>query len=166
MSLALPALDWIFLGVLLVSLLLGAWRGLVYEILSALTWIAAFFLAQWLALGIAQKLPLSDASESVQYAAGFVLVFVMAIFVGGLLARVVKKLFAAVGLRPADRALGAAFGLIRGLIFILVAALLIGKTALHEDKWWQESVGAGMTVAALKGLKPVLPEAFGKYLLP
>jgi len=151
---------------LFLSFLMGIWRGLVYEVLSVLTWLAAFLLAQWLAHDLAQKLPLSGASESVQYAAGFVLVFVLAVFAGGLLAKLAKKLFAAVGLQPADRALGAAFGLLRGVVFLLAATVVIGMTPLHMNEWWQESRGAGMTVAALKGLKPLLPEEFGKYLLP
>ena len=41
-------LDWAVLIVLAASLLLGAWRGLVYEVLSVLSWIAAFVAAQWL----------------------------------------------------------------------------------------------------------------------
>jgi membrane protein required for colicin V production len=45
----MPALDWIFALVLLASLAMGVWRGLVYEILSMLNWVAAFILAQWLA---------------------------------------------------------------------------------------------------------------------
>lgn len=40
----MTALDWIFLVVSLGSLLLGAWRGLVYEVVSALSWVAAFSL--------------------------------------------------------------------------------------------------------------------------
>jgi len=158
--------DWIFLAVLAFSLMLGAWRGLVYEVLSVLTWIAAFVLAQWLALDVAQKLPMSGASESIQYAAGFVLVFVVSIFVGGLLAKMIKKMFAAVGLAPADRALGAVFGLARGLVFLLAATVAVGMTPMRSDEGWQASLGAGMATAMLKGLKPVLPEKFGKYLLP
>jgi len=158
--------DWIFLAVLAFSLMLGAWRGLVYEVLSVLTWIAAFVLAQWLAMDVAQKLPMSGASESIQYAAGFVLVFVVSIFVGGLLAKMIKKMFAAVGLAPADRALGAVFGLARGLVFLLAATVAVGMTPMRSDEGWQASLGAGMATAMLKGLKPVLPEKFGKYLLP
>jgi membrane protein required for colicin V production len=166
MTFPLVTVDWIFLAVLAFSLLLGAWRGLVYEVLSVLTWIAAFVLAQWLALDVAQKLPMSGASESIQYAAGFVLVFVVSIFVGGLLAKMIKKMFAAVGLAPADRALGAVFGLARGLVFLLAATVAVGMTPMRSDEGWQASVGAGMATAMLKGLKPVLPETFGKYLLP
>ncbi|MES2878975.1 MAG: CvpA family protein [Pseudomonadota bacterium] len=160
----MPVLDLIFLGVLLASLLLGAWRGLVYEVLSVLSWIAAFFLAQWFAPDVAQKLPASVSGEALRYAVGFLLVFVLSVFAGGLVTKLIQKLFAAVGLQPADRALGAAFGLIRGVVLLLAATVVVGMTPMQSSAWWQESVGAGITVAALKGLKPVLPEEFGRYL--
>jgi membrane protein required for colicin V production len=160
----MPTLDWIFLGVLLTSLLLGAWRGLVYEVLSVLSWLAAFVLAQWFAPDVAQRLPMAGSAEPVRYAAGFVLVFVLAVFAGGLLAALLKKLFAVVGLQPADRALGAVFGLLRGVVLLLAATVVVGMSPLKSSDWWQESMGAGLTMAALKGLKPVLPEEFGKYL--
>jgi membrane protein required for colicin V production len=166
MTAPIATVDFVFLAVLIFSLLLGAWRGLVFEVLSVLSWIAAFVLAQWLALDVAKKLPMSGASESVQYAAGFVLVFVLAIFAGGLLASLIKKMFAAVGLAPADRALGAIFGVVRGVVFLLAATVAVGMTPLHTDEGWQTSVGAGLSLATLKALRPVLPEAFAKYLLP
>jgi membrane protein required for colicin V production len=160
----MPTLDWVFIAVLLISLMLGVWRGLVYELLSVLSWIAAFVLAQWFAPELSQKLPMTGASEVVRYVAGFVLIFVLSVFVGGLLAKLVKRLFSAVGLQPADRALGAAFGLIRGALVLLTATVVISMTPLKTGIWWQQSAGAGVTLAVLKGLKPVLPEEFGKYL--
>ena len=45
----LAALDWVLLAVVAASLVLGAWRGLVYEVLSLLAWVAAFLAAQCLA---------------------------------------------------------------------------------------------------------------------
>lgn len=160
----MPMLDWIFAAVLLASLALGAWRGLIYEVLSVLSWIAAFILAQWLAPDVAHQLPMTGASEAVRYAAGFVLVFVLAVLTGGLLAKLAQKLFAAIGLQPADRALGAAFGLLRGVVLLLTATAVIGMTPLRTSPWWQESVGVGFSTAALKGLQPVLPQEFEKYL--
>jgi membrane protein required for colicin V production len=160
----MPMLDWIFATVLLASLALGAWRGLIYEVLSVLSWIAAFILAQWLAPDVAHQLPMTGASEAVRYAAGFVLVFVLAVLTGGLLAKLAQKLFAAIGLQPADRALGAAFGLLRGVVLLLTATAVIGMTPLRTSPWWQESMGVGFSTAALKGLQPVLPQEFEKYL--
>ncbi len=157
-------LDWVFVAVLVASLMLGAWRGLVYEVLSVMSWIAAFVLAQWLAPDVASRLPMGSASEPVRYAAGFVVVLVAAAFAGGLIAWALKKLIEAIGLRPVDRTLGAAFGLARGVVLLLAAAVVVNMTPLKGVVWWQESAGAGVLTVALKGMKPVLPEEFGQYL--
>ena len=157
-------LDWVFLTVLVASLALGAWRGLVYEVLSVLGWIAAFVLAQWLAADAAAWLPMGATGDAMRYAAGFVLVFIAAAFAAGLLAWLVKKLVEAVGLRPVDRTLGAAFGLVRGAVLLLAAAVVVNLTPLRSGEWWTESKGAGVSTTVLKGLKPVLPERFGQYL--
>ena len=119
------ALDWIFIATLLLSLLIGAWRGLVYEVLSLGTWIAAFVLAQWFAPLAANYLPMAGATEMVRYAAGFVLVFIGAVFAGSILTWLVSRLFQAAGLRPADRVLGAVFGAMRGVVLLLVAAVIL-----------------------------------------
>ena len=160
----MPTLDWIFLAVLLISLIVGAWRGLVYELLSVVNWIAAFVLAQWFAPVAAQWLPMASATEVVRYAAGFVLVFIVALFAGGLLAFLISKLVAAVGLRPIDRVLGAAFGLVRGVVLLLAFAVVFGMTPMVKGPLWQDSMGARIATVALQGLKPVLPQEFGKYL--
>jgi membrane protein required for colicin V production len=160
----LATLDWVIVAVLVASVLLGLWRGLVYEVLSVLNWLAAFVLAQWLAPRAAELMPLSRAGESIQYAAGFVVVFILALFAGGLLAWLTKKLVEAVGLRPVDRALGGMFGLVRGTVAVLALAVVVHLTGLKNGVWWTESVTAGVATAALRGLKPVVPERFGSYL--
>jgi len=158
------ALDWVVVALLAASVLLGLWRGLVYEVLSVLNWLAAFVLAQWLAPRAAAMLPLSRAGESVQYAAGFVVVFIAALFAGGLVAWLTSKLVAAVGLRPVDRMLGGMFGVVRGMVAVLALAVVVHLAGLAGGLWWAESKTAGVATAALRGLKPVVPERFGAYL--
>lgn len=158
------ALDWIFLAMLLLSLAIGAWRGLVYEVLSLATWFAAFLLAQWFAPAAAQYLPMAGSSETIRYAAGFVLVFIAAVFAGSILTWLVSRLFQVAGLRPADRVLGALFGAMRGVVLLLAMAVLVSMTPLQGDAWWTDSVGAHWATGAVKGLKPVLPQEFGRYL--
>jgi membrane protein required for colicin V production len=158
------AVDWILLGVLVFSMLLGAWRGLVYEVLSVLGWVVSFFVAQWFAPDLATRLPVQSASDPIRYAAAFVLIFIATVFAAGLLAFIFKKLVAAIGLAPVDRVLGAAFGVLRGMILLLAATVVIDMTALKTSSWWQESKGAPVLAATLKALKPVLPEKFAKYL--
>lgn len=160
----MATVDWILLAVLVFSMLVGAWRGLVYEVLSVLGWAASFYAAQYFSPMVAEWLPLQSSSETIRYAAAFVLVFVAAVFAAGLLAFLLKKLIHAIGLRPIDRSMGAAFGLVRGLILLLAVAVVMDMTSLKNSAWWQESTGAPILSAALKGLKPVLPEKFANYL--
>lgn len=160
----MPALDWIFSAVLLLSMALGAWRGLVYEVLSLVNWAVAFVAAQWLALDVSHHLPMSGASEVMRYAVGFVLVFVACAVAGGLLVVLIRKLTEAVGLRPIDRVLGIAFGLMRGVLLLLVATLLVSMTPLQESLSWKESSGANLCTAVIASLKPVLPQSVGRYL--
>ncbi|MBK1685142.1 CvpA family protein [Rhodoferax fermentans] len=160
----MPALDWIFAAVLLFSMVLGAWRGLVYEVLSLVNWVLAFVLAQWLALDAAQQLPMSGASAPMRYAAGFLLVFVLVILLGGLVVVLIKKLTAAVGLNPLDRALGALFGVLRGVLLLLLATVVVHMTPMKDSSAWRESVGAAMAEALITQLKPVLPHELNRFL--
>jgi membrane protein required for colicin V production len=160
----MPVLDWIFSGVLLFSMLLGAWRGLVFEILSLLSWVAAFILAPWLANDVASYLPMASASDWLRYAAGFGLVFVATVMLGGLLAVLFKKVLASVGLRPVDRALGSLFGLLRGCLLLLLAVVLAANTALKSSTEWQQSVGVRGALALIHAIRPVLPGDLVRFL--
>src|SRR6218665_4103694 len=106
----MAALDWIFLAALLLSMLIGAWRGLVFELLSVLGWILSFFVAQWLAADMAAWLPMGDFAAALRCAAGFVVFFVVSVFLCGFLSRSGKKMVDAIGMRPVDRALREDFG--------------------------------------------------------
>lgn len=162
--LPMTALDWVVLAVALASLLLGAWRGLVYEVLSLLAWVAAFFVAQWFAADLAAVLPMGDSTEPVRYAAGFVLIFIATLFACSLVAWLAKKLMEAVGLRPVDRVLGAVFGVVRAGVLVLVLGVVAQLTPVGSAVWWTQSVSGPRIVEVLQGLRPALPEQFGRML--
>ena len=98
----MAAVDLILLLLLLASVLLGLWRGLVYELLSIAGWVAAFLLAQTFAAWAGERLPLKDFTEPLRYAAGFIAVFVAAAFGAGLLSWLMGHLVDSVGLGPVE----------------------------------------------------------------
>ncbi len=161
---SLAALDWIILAVLLLSLVLGAWRGLVYEVLSLIGWVAAFVIAQLYAAVVGNALPMQGATEALRYAAGFVITFIASAFAAGLLAWLAKKLIEKVGLRPVDRALGALFGLLRGVLILLAATTVVLMTPLKDADAWKQSVGASFFASSLRAVKPLLPREVGQYI--
>ena len=156
--------DGVLLFILVLSAIVGMWRGLVYEVLSVMAWVVAFVLAQHYAGRVAEWLPMGSASPGLRTAAGFAVVFVASAFAGGFLAWAVKKMVAAVGLRPIDRVLGGAFGLLRGAVVLLAVAVVVGMTPLQSQPGWQSSSLARVLVSSLHALKPLLPEPVARHL--
>ncbi len=160
----MSAIDWICLGVLLASLLLGAWRGLIYEVLAIAGWVAAFLVARWAAQPVGLWLPMGESPESLRFAAGFVLVFIATAFLCGMLASLARRASRGLGLRAVDRVFGAAFGTLRGVLLLLLATALVRATPMHQEAWWRDSLSARWLEPALAQLQPLLPDAVGKYL--
>lgn len=157
--------DGIFAGILLLSLVVGAWRGLVHELMSLAGWVAAFVLAQWLAQDVAQWLPVwREAAAQVRYAASFVLVFVATVFAASLLSWLLRKVVDSAGLRPADRSLGAIFGLLRGVLVLMVLAVMVQLLGMHQEAWWLESRTSPFLDVLVRGIRPLLPSALQSYL--
>jgi membrane protein required for colicin V production len=157
-------LDWIAVALIVVSMLFGLVRGLVFEVISLVGWVVAFVVAQWFASDVAAWLPAGDPQASWRYPLAFVLLFVAVAFGVGLVASLTRKLIAAVGLRPVDRILGGAFGAARGAVALLVLAVVVHLLALSDSAWWHESRSAVVLDAALQSLKPALPEKLASYL--
>lgn len=160
----MTVLDWLFLLGLLASIGLGVWRGFVYEVLSVLNWLLALVLAQWLGDDVGRMLPIDSGSETLIHIAGFVLVFVVSVFVGGVVVWGLPKLIEQAGLRPVDRVLGGAFGVLRAIILVLAMTVFVLMTPVKDQVWWRDSLVADTSVWSLKRLKPMLPESAGKYL--
>lgn len=157
--------DSVLGGVLLLSMVVGAWRGLIDELMSLAGWVAAFVMARWLAEDLAEWLPFwREAATPVRHALSFVGVFVASVFAAGLLSRLLRTLVVTAGLRSADRSLGAVFGLTRGVVVLLVLAVVVGLLGMHHEPWWLQSNLTPVLQVLLSGLKPLLPQAWQAFL--
>ncbi|TSE21442.1 Colicin V production protein [Tepidimonas alkaliphilus] len=154
------------LGLLLVmsaSVLIGGWRGLLFEAVSLMGWVAAFVVAQHAALPIGQALPLEGWGEPLRYAVGFALAFVAVALAAGWLAWLLRRGAMALGLRPADRALGALFGALRGVVLLLGLTLLVWQTPWAQSTPWRASVGVRWLEQGLQALRPYVPPPAAVY---
>lgn len=159
----MAALDWVLVVVLVASVVIGAWRGLVFEVLSLVSWVVAFVLARMFGADVGQWLPMQDLDEGVRTVAGFVVSFIAAIFALGIVIWLIGKLVSAVGLRPFDRVLGAAFGALRGLLLLVLIALVFLLTPMRESQIWNTSVFAPYLVSAVSVLRPWMPQEMGRH---
>src|SRR5664280_2490652 len=137
------------IGVIGLSAVVGLLRGITFELLSLAGWFVAYFAGRWLEPFVAPHLPIGVAGSTLNRGVAFASAFLVGLIVWSLLARSVSALIGATPLRQLDRLLGAAFGLLRGLVVLLAAA-------------WRQSIGAAWLDEALQGLLPLLP--FGSAL--
>ena len=163
----LPALgwvDWALAAVLAVSIAVGLWRGLVFEVLSLLGWVAAYVAAQAFASSVAPLLPIGAPGSGLNQGVAFALVFVLALLAWALASRLLRLVIHATPLQVVDRVLGGGFGLLRGAVLLLAVATVISMTPVARSPAWQQSQGAVWLGALLQGLKPVLPESLAQHL--
>ena len=156
--------DIALLAVLGLSAVVGLVRGLVFEVLSLLGWVAAYFAAQWFAPALAPHVPVGQPGSALNHGAAFAAAFVAALIVWALLARLVRALIHATPLSVVDRILGALFGIARGMVVLLAVATVVGLTPLSKSTAWQASAGRSWLQAAMQVLKPVLPVQLSQHL--
>ena len=156
--------DWALVATLLLSVVLGLARGLVFEVMSLVGWVVAWFVAQWFAPEVAVHLPVGVPGSSINVAAAFALTFIAALVAWGLLARLVRLLVHATPLSIIDRLMGGAFGILRGVVLLLAVAMVVALTPAGKSPAWRQSRGAMWLNSSLQGIKPVLPAAVVKLL--
>jgi len=164
---AMPALgwvDWTLLAVLALSVVVGLWRGLVFELMSLVGWVVAYVAAQLYSPIVAAWVPVGAPGSALNQGAGFVLTFLAVLIVWTLAARLLRLVIHATPLTLVDRSLGAAFGLLRGAVLLLALATVVAYTPAARAQAWQDSHGAAWLRLALQGLKPVLPAEVARYL--
>ncbi len=141
----MTGLDIAVVAILLVSLLLGMWRGLIYEMLSLFGWPLAFVLSKLFAGDVAPRIPMpalinvEGAQEPARIAVAYAVVFIAALVVWGVLVWLVSKLAKAIGFGWMDRVLGGLFGVLRGGLVVLVLVWLAGLTHISERSFWRNA---------------------------
>jgi len=148
--------DLAMLALIALSAIVGAVRGLTFEVLSLLGWVAAWFAAVWLGPLLAPHLPIGTPGSPLNGLAAFACAFLIVLVLWGLGARAVSALVRKTLLRPVDRLLGAVFGLARAVLVLLVLAMLVSYTSVSASPAWRESQGARWLNSILGQLVPSL----------
>ncbi len=157
--------DVAILAVLVLSSLLGLWRGFVMEAFSLLRWLAAFWVASAFGHRVADFYGPWLAQPTTRIIAGYVTCFLGVLIVGALLALLVRRLARGLRLRGGDHVLGMLFGLARGLVLVMFVVLMLGFTAVPRVAvWWHQSRLLPPFEAGAAWVAQALPPDVGRYL--
>lgn len=156
--------DYVVLCVLVSSALISTLRGLVKEMLSLLSWIVAFVVANAYGASLAALLPSAMPGGAVRLMAAFVALFFGVRIVMGLVTAALDALIRAGGLAPVNRGLGALFGLARGIVIVLAGVILCGMTSIPQQAFWKDALLRPLAESGARAVKPFLPEALARHV--
>jgi len=151
--------DYVFLAIFIISAVGGLLRGGVREIISLITWIAAFVIAGLFAKPLALAFSSSDSAQSAitQASSGvanmatsgqvsmlalgvsFTALFFGTILVGALIGFLLNRVVEGAGISIFNRLFGVVFGLGRGYLISLLIVFIVQLSPVSEQAYWLES---------------------------
>ncbi len=156
--------DFVLLAILAISVVLGLLRGLLKEVLSLVAYASAFLAAIWWGPTVSEWLTQWISQPFVSMALSYLGVFIVVLLAIGVINMTLASLLSKTGLTPADHGLGAMFGLLRGVLFVLVLVILAGYTPLPEEPWWKNAMFSKQVVSVVQQIKLRLPPPINEWL--
>ncbi len=156
--------DYVVIGIVGLSLLFGLWRGVVGELIALAAWVLAVIAAMEFGGWAGQMVFAGIADPSVRTLAGCVLLFVGVLVAMALVRMLVNSMVKALGLSVSDRILGMVFGVLRGLLVVMVLVGLGGMTSAPQQAWWKNAMLAQPIETAVLVARPWLPDDLAKRI--
>ncbi|HEX4971873.1 MAG TPA: CvpA family protein [Steroidobacteraceae bacterium] len=134
------AADYLIVGVLFASMLLGALRGFVREAIGLLAWLGGLWLAWRYAPQLEPLLGGMVGQPPVSLWTARVLILLGVLVIGWLIAGLLGYFLRHSALSVlVDRVLGLVFGTVRGAVVIAVFVMLGEFVELDRVDWWKRS---------------------------
>ena len=156
--------DYVILGIIAISILVGAIRGFIKEAFSLVVWAAAFLVAFQYSGALSLRLENLIELPSARMSLAFISLFLVVLLVGGLITFLVGKLVEKTGLSGTDRLFGGVFGGVRGLFIVLLIMLVAGLTPIPQDPWWKQSRMVQSLLPLAEWSSQFLPERIREHL--
>lgn len=147
----------------MLSVGVGCWRGLVFELMSLLGWLVAYAAALVFAPYSAAFVPIGQPGGALNALAAYGVVFLGALLVWGLIAKLVRWLIHTTPLSVIDRALGGFFGFLRGALILLCVSTGVAFTPWARSPEWASSPSAQVLTEALIAIQPWLPAELSRF---
>jgi membrane protein required for colicin V production len=151
----MTVLDWVLIAAVSISVLLAALRGFLYEVFSLAGVVVGFLLAAWAYPWLSPWFLQYVKSQPIADFGSFCALFLLTMLLFSLAGEIARSAAKSAGLRPVDRVLGGAFGLVRGL---LVGAILALAVAAFHPQAMEGSRIARYFLVGARTLAWVTPE--------
>lgn len=133
--------DLIIFAIVGVFAAIGAWRGLLREVISMVAWVSAAVLAWLYAAPVARIFARVVQDAALRQLLAFVLIFAVIFTLGMVISWLIHKYLPPKrAYRTANIALGFFLGAARGAVIVIAFFLVAGLTPIPQRDWWRDSI--------------------------
>jgi len=150
--------DYVVIGAVLLSAVVGAARGILRESIALATWIIALFVAWHFSSLIEPHLGGALADPDVAPWAARVIIAVLLLLLGTAVAAIAGHFVRLSIFSGMDRFLGFAFGVLRGCVLLGVFVILGQLLRLPNEPWWRHSLLLPYGESIANGLRTLIGE--------
>lgn len=130
--------DYLIIGIICLSTIVGLLRGFIREAFSLAAWILAFWVGWTFKQELSEHMVWFE-EPFLRYVAAFTILFLTTLILGALVNYLIGKVVDKSGLSGTDRLVGMLFGIVRGAVLVSIMVVIAGLTPLSNGSWWEES---------------------------
>ncbi|MFC3907584.1 CvpA family protein [Legionella dresdenensis] len=131
--------DLAIIGVIALSVITGIVRGFLKELIALFVWGAGIWLAYNYSQALEPWLSQYIQDKTVCGVAGFVIILVSVIVIGGIFNAMLGFILKRSGMGGTDRTLGMVFGFVRGVFIVSLIMVIVKMTSLPHEEYARES---------------------------
>lgn len=131
--------DIVILVIIGLSVITGLIRGFLKELIALCVWFIAIWLAYHYYSFLDPLLQPYIQDKTARTVAGFVIILVATLLVGGLFNGILGFVLKKTGLSGTDRILGMGFGFVRGVFIVALIMVVVKLTSLPEEEYASNS---------------------------
>lgn len=156
--------DFVIIGIIVLSAGISIIRGFFKEVLSLASWVLAFWVAVSFAPNLSTLLTDYITTPSSRLFAAFFALFVITLILGTLVNYLISTVVEKTGLTGTDRSLGLIFGILRGVGIVTILVLIAATTPMPSDCWWQNSLLLDYFEGLAIWVRDFLPADIAQYI--
>lgn len=132
-------IDYDIIGIISIGLIIGLLRGFSLEVFSLIFWLLAIGIGLSFSRDFSVFLDSTFSNSLPKITASFTLLFLITLIVGSLIRMLLGESINKPKLTFMEHLGGMVFGIVHGMVVIVILVMLAGLTALPDDLWWKES---------------------------
>jgi membrane protein required for colicin V production len=148
--------DYLVIAAILISAVVGSFRGFLREAIALVTWIIALFIGWHFSDSVAPNLGGLLAGSPVATWAARVILVALILLLGAGIGVVVAHYVRLSIFNAMDRFLGFVFGVFRGFVLLGVFVILGQVLRLDGEHWWRKSTLLPYGESIANGLRVVI----------